>query len=418
MALYAGTTKVVADDCALGFSHFEKPASTIAATQVVVPAYAQVDTNEFTGYSVACGYGKIVVGTPQVEGPGFTGDIGAIQIMDLDGSNKITVQASTPVTNSDFGGRVAIHSKYVIVGCPTIGANQVYLYNHDGTGETILVGPETDTNIYFGYSIDVVQNKLIVGAYGEDTGTTNSGSIYIYDLSAANIANSVIKISNPDTRLNGYFGKNVAGGCGRFVVAADGNPNGNENSPNAKGVAYVYDLHGNLIKKINTPTNESFSGFGSYGSTTAIGSGRILLGAPFQDRGNVYSNPGEVWMYDLDGNYIKTLESSQWSTSGYFGQAVSVNEGIIAVGETNGNANEANDGAVHVFDLDGNLLEILPAATGDNEDYGYDIAIGNGKIVVGDPYYDGAQTNQGAAYIYTFEQNFNTLIDQTGEGYV
>lgn len=413
MALYAGTTKVVADDCALGFSHFEKPAGTIAATQVVVPAYAQLDASEATGFSVACGYGKIVVGIPQVES-GFS-DVGAIQIMDLDGSNKITVQASTPIANSDFGGSVAIHSKYVIVGCPTISTNQVYLYNHDGTGETILVGPETDTNIYFGYSIDVVQNKLIVGAYSEDTGTTNSGSVYIYDLSAANIANSVIKISNPDTQLNGYFGKSVAGGCGRIVVAAEGNSNGNGSG---EGVAYVYDLHGNLIKKINTPTNEGFSGFGTFDNATAIGSGRILLGAPYQDRGNVYSNVGEVWMYDLDGNYIKTLESSEWSVSGYFGQAVSVNEGIIAVGETNGNTGSTNAGAVHVFDLDGNLLEILPAADVDNEDYGYDIAIGSGRIVVGDPYYDDAQTNQGAAYIYTFEQNFNTLIDQTGEGYV
>ena len=415
MALYAGTTKVVADDCALGFSHFEKPAGTIAATQVVVPAYAQLDASEYTGYSVACGYGKIVVGTPQVEGPGFTSDVGAIQIMDLDGSNKITVQASTPITNSDFGGRVAIHSKYIIVGCPTISANQVYLYNHDGTGETILVGPETDTLIYFGYSIAVVHNKLIVGAYGEDTGTTDSGSVYIYDLSAANIANSVIKISNPDPEVNGYFGKNVAGGCGRFVVAAENNANGNGSGD---GVAYVYDLHGNLIKKINTPTNEGFSGFGAFGTTTAVGSGRILLGAPFQDRGNVYNGAGEVWMYDLDGNYIKTLESSEWSVSGYFGQAVSVNEGIIAVGETNGNTGSTNAGAVHVFDLDGNLLEILPAADVDNDDYGYDIAIGSGRIVVGDPFYDDSQTDQGAAYIYTFEQNFNTLIDQTGEGYV
>jgi hypothetical protein len=415
MALYAGTTKVVADDCALGFSHFEKPAGNVASTQVVVPAIGQLDANEYSGYSVAAGYGKIVVGTPQIEGPGsFDGDEGAIQIMDLDGSNKITVQASSSITNSDFGGSVAIHSKYVIVGCPVISTNQVYLYNHDGTGETILVGPEVDTAIYFGYSIAVVQNKLIVGAYGEDTGTTNSGSVYIYDLSAANIANSMIKISNPDPTLNGYFGKNVAGGCGRIVVAADGNPNGNGSG---KGVAYVYNLHGNLIKKINTPTNETFSGFGLNSNTTAVGSGRILLGAPYQDRGNVYSAVGEVWMYDLDGNYIKTLESSEWSTSGYFGNAVSVNEGIIAVGETNGNTLASNAGAVHLFDLNGNLLEILPAANVDNDDYGYDIAIGSGRIVVGDPFYDELQTNQGAAYIYTFEQNFNTLIDQTGEGY-
>jgi hypothetical protein len=411
MALYAGTTKVVADDCALGFSHFEKPAGTIAATQVVVPAYPNLNAAESTGYSVACGYGKIVVGIPQVQS-GFS-DVGAIQIMDLDGSNKITVQASTPITNSDFGGDVAIHSKYIIVGCTAIGTNQVYLYNHDGTGETILVGPETSTAIYFGYSIAVAHNKLIVGAYGEDTGTTDSGSAYIYDLSAANIANSVIKISNPDPEVSGYFGKSVAGGCGRFVVAAENNANGNENGD---GVAYVYDLHGNLIKKINTPTNEGFSGFGSKPPTTAVGSGRILLGAPNQDRGNVYSSVGEVWMYDLDGNYIKTLESSEWSTSGNFGSAVSVNEGIIAVGETNGGTSDV--GAVHVFDLDGNLLEILPAANVDNDDYGYDIAIGSGRIVVGDPNYDDVETNQGAAYIYTFEQNFNTLIDQTGEGYV
>jgi hypothetical protein len=413
MALYAGTTKVVADDCALGFSHFEKPAGTVASTQVVVPAAGQLDVSEYTGYNVACGYGKIVVGTPQVEFNGV--DVGAIQIMDLDGSNKITVQASTPVSNSDFGGSVAIHSKYIIVGCPIISANQVYLYNHDGTGETILVGPEVDTNIYFGYSIAVVHNKLIVGAYGEDTGTTNSGSIYMYDLSAANIANSMIKISNPDTTLNGYFGKNVAGGCGRFVVAADGNANGNENG---KGVAYVYDLHGNLIKKINTPTNETFSGFGLNNKQTAIGSGRILLGAPYQDRGNVYSAAGEVWMYDLDGNYIKTLESSEWSVSGYFGAAVSVNEGIIAVGETNGNTVVSDAGAIHLFDLDGNLLEILPAADAANDEFGYAVAIGSGRIVVGDPFFDGVENNQGAAYIYTFEQNFNTLIDQTGEGYV
>jgi len=427
MALYAGTTKVIADDCALGFSHFEKPAGTIESTRVTIPAYDTNDSYTNSGYAVAAGYGKIVTGTPQYE-PGLN-DIGAIEIMDLDGSNKLVITPSVAVTNEDFGRSVALHSKYVCVGTTTTSGEKVYIFNHDGTGEIILNNPDSPSSDAFGYQIAVVHNKLVVGAYRADIGGfTRAGKVYIYDLSAANIAASVITIENPDPILNGYFGGCVSGGCGRIVIGAQGNQDSQFGV--TSGCAYVYDLHGNLIKKIDSPQNYTSTGFASVGNRVSVGSGRILLSAYLAEQWDVITgqtvpfaitNMGRVYMYDLDGNYLgnyAAIESPDPQTNGYFGSSVSVNEGIVAIGAYG--EGTSSQGKTHIFDLDGNFIETLEGPNqGNSDSFGTAVAIGSGRIVVGDTGVDtGSNLDTGETYIYTFEQNFNTLIDQTGEGYV
>ena len=428
MALYAGTTKVVADDCALGFSHFEKPAGTIESTRVTVPALDPNDSATYSGIAVAAGYGKIVTGTSQVEP--FTTDQGAIEIMDLDGSNKLVITPNVPVDNQDFGRTVALHSKYVCVGTTNTVGEKVYIFNHDGTGEIILSNPDSPSSSAFGYQIAVVHNKLVVGAYRADIGgTTRAGKAYIYDLSAANIAASVITIENPNRVQNGYFGGSVAGGCGRIVVSAANNEDSQYGI--VSGCAYVYDLHGNFIKKIDNPQpTYTGTGFAGVGGRVSVGSGRILVSANLAEQWDPFtgqaipfasSNVGRVYMYDLDGNYLgnySAIHSPVQSTNGYFGQSVAVNEGIVAIGAVG--EGPASQGKTHIYDLGGNFIETLEAPNqGNAGSFGTAVAIGSGRIVVGDTAVDsGLQTDTGETYIYTFEQNFNTMIDQTGEGYV
>ena len=407
MALYAGTTKVVADDCALGFSHFEKPAGTIASTKITIPALDTSTSNTYTGWAIAAGYGKIAV-THRAANNGVTTDTGAVSIMDLDGSNQIDIYTSPLVSGLQLGQSVAIHSKYLCVGVGDQDRNEIYLFNHDGTGQTIITGPGGIQQHSYGYNLNVVHNKLVVGAINEDTGNTNAGSVYIYDLSAANIAASMITLANPDPFLNGYFGSAIGCGCGRIVIGAPNNDN--------VGAAYVYDLHGNLIKKIipqDEVVGDTNSAFAEW-NTISVGSGRILIGAYNADV-NGYAAQGAVYMYDLEGNYIKTIYCPDSTTfSAQFGFSTSVNEGIIVIGSI-GNPSDQ----VHVYDLDGNLLETIPTANSViNDSFGRNVFVGSGRIVVSDYLSDGLATNQGEAYIYTFEQNFNTLIDQTGEGYV
>jgi hypothetical protein len=59
-------------------------------------------------------------------------------------------------------------------------------------------------------------------------------------------------------------------------------------------------------------------------------------------------------------------------------------------------------GSAYIFDLDGTQLAKITASDGaENSLFGVSVAIGNGRIVVGDPSHDvGANNDQGSAYIY------------------
>ena len=124
-------------------------------------------------------------------------------------------------------------------------------------------------------------------------------------------------------------------------------------------------------------------------------------------------NSGSVYIYDLDGNEVGILTASDGDVNDEFGHSVAVGSGRIVVGaydnDINGNANQ---GAVYIYDLDGNEVGIITASDGaPNDEFGNSVAVGEGKIVGGSPRRNSNSViDSGAIYIYN-TQKFDHILD-------
>ena len=87
--------------------------------------------------------------------------------------------------NDYFGTSVAIHGDYCAVGAYGYGLNvgRVVVYRWSGLAWEYLssLSPLETTGSSFGFSLDMSDEFLVVGAPIEDVGADNTGSVYLYE---------------------------------------------------------------------------------------------------------------------------------------------------------------------------------------------------------------------------------------------
>ena len=261
------------------------------------------------------------------------------------------------------------------------------------SNETKITASDGDFGDNFGVSVAAGSGRIVVGAYNDDDNGTNSGSAYIFDLDG----NQLTKITASNGDLGDQFGFSVAAGSGRIVVGA---PNNDANG-NSSGAAYLFDLDGNQLG-IMTASNGAQGD--SFGDSVAAGSGRIVVGAPDNDANGTSS--GSAYIFDLDGNQLGIMTASDGAQSDLFGISVAVGSGRIVVGARGDDDNGSTSGSAYIFDLDGNQLTKITASDGAAGDFfGFSVAAGSGRIVVGAYGDDDNGSSSGSAYIFDLDGN-------------
>ena len=375
------------------------------------------DSGDLYGTSVAIGSNKIAIGSPSDDDTAFAS--GAVYVYDLDGTNKVKIKASVPVSSEGYGdGALAVGAGKILVGAKSSPGSSsaegaVYVYDLDGTNE-VKITPSDAASLTtfgsaggeFGLSVAVGGDKIIVGAPAVDvrlvrTGGNNfhAGKAYIYDLDGTN----EIMIYPHDLASGNAFGSSVAFGCGQFAV---GSPYEGPPGANNQGAVYTFDLNGNSLKKIKaeTPpsiTNPNYWATTTFGSSVAIRSGRLFVGDKdiFKNVGSPSKyNVGALYVFSLNGAQIATTPSSDFEDGDRFAAHISVESGRIVAGAKFNDANGSNAGAAYVLDLDGIQRNKLMASDGAAGDFfGGSVAVGSGRIVIGA---SAKNSNTGAIYIY------------------
>jgi len=143
-----------------------------------------------------------------------------------------------------------------------------------------------------------------------------------------------------------------------------------------------------------------------FGRAVSIEGDTILVGAPFDTGGAVFS--GAAYAFGFDG--------SQWAletifavadTDDAFGFAVALSGARSAFGAPGHVEAQTASGAVYVFDFDGQdwvqqaILTAIGASDGDK--FGSAIALDGIRIVAGAPFDDERGTDAGAAYVFEFD---------------
>ncbi|HHZ98286.1 MAG TPA: hypothetical protein EYN68_01745, partial [Candidatus Marinimicrobia bacterium] len=335
----------------------------------------------------------------------------------------------------------------------------VYVYKRTGTTweqEAYIKASNSEANDYFGNSVALDGDTLVVGAYGEDSNQTTitndnstassnnsnsrSGAVYVYKRTGTTwTQEAYVKASNSEA--TDWFGSSVALDGDTLAVGAykeessqttitnDNSTASSDNSNNRSGAVYVYKRTGTTwaqeayVKASNSEATDEF------GYSVALDNDTLAVGVRDEDSNqttitndnstassnNSSSASGAVYVYKRTGTtweqeaYVK---ASNNDASDVFGYRVALDGDTLAVGAfgedsnqttiTNDNStassnNSSDDsGAVYVYKRTGTTWAqeaYVKASNNDASDlFGYYVALDGDTLAVGADYEDSNQT--------------------------
>jgi hypothetical protein len=302
-----------------------------------------------------------------------------------------------PSTNVQVGAQqgysVALDGNIAVVGAPSddVGAYDSGVVKvYDATTGALmhtLTNPSPASSDHFGSAVSISGTRVVVGAYGDDSGATDAGSAYFYDLARATPTAPIVTITNPAPAMNDGFGFAVGISGTRIVVTAPRDANGS----NYSGRAYIYDFAATAgPTPLLVVTNPSSTSNDRFGHAAAISGTHIVIGTRQGANGDL--GQGNAYVYDFASASpalpVATLVNPGSSSSDYFGSAVGIFGMKVVIGAERDDTGALNAGVAHVYDL-GSLSPSLPALTltnpgaAANEYFGSAVAISGSHVAVG-----------------------------------
>ncbi len=371
------------------------------------------DPGDTFGKSIALSGNLLIVGAPReksgatgingIQSDNKTSNAGAVYVFRRSGSSW-TQEAYIKADNTDeddlFGSSVSTDGDRIAVGASqedSLVANSggVYVFRHASNiwvQEAHLKASNLSGYTFFGASVSLSGDLLVVGAIGESSNSTGvngdqdntsaiaSGAAYVYRYSADSwTQEAYLKASNTAAadrfgQIVAVSGDTIAASAGREGSGATGvNGDQKNNDQQKSGAAYVFRHNGSnwsqeaYIKASNTDENDNF------GVGLALHDDMLIVAADLEDSPSsgvdgVEDNTG-------DGNgaaYLFRRSDKEWSQTSYikasntgnqdnFGFSIAVSENAAVVGavledsnadgvnDVENNNGASNSGAVYLF---------------------------------------------------------------------
>ena len=359
--------------------------------------------SDLYGNDVAIGTSKIVIGAYLDDDGGSAS--GSAYIYDHDGSNQVKITASDAAADDEFGKSVGIGGTIIVVGSKGVGlaatnAGKVYIFDLSGNQLGIVTASDGAVGDSLGLSVAVGTSKFVAGAPYDDDDGSASGSAYIFDHDGSN----QVKITASDASSGDYFGYSV--GIGATIIAVGAR------AASTGGALYLFDHSGNQLQKINP--SDSASG-DNFGWDVSVGPTKIIVGAWSDD-----SSQGSAYIYDIDGTNEIKLTASDGAASDYYGYSVAAGPTYVFVGAYQDDDDGViNSGSVYRYELDGsNETKLNSNDPQSNGKFGHSVAVGSGKVLIGER--DGDGTNaDGSGAAHLFNENVGSHLDNiTGDLFI
>lgn len=267
--------------------------------------------------------------------------------------------------------------------------------------------PHMLDNQYFGKSIAMDSNYLVVGVYGYEN---NAGCVYIYKF-VGSVWNYVARLSASDKEADDYFGYSVGISGNTIVVGAYGDDDNGSNS----GAVYVFEKPQNgWTNSTQTAKLKASDGAADdlFGKSVAISGNDIIVGSVWDDDNGsfsgsayVFSKPLNGWTNATETAKLKALDGSQGNQFGY---SVAISGSTILVGTNKDNDNGSNSGSAYIFQKPLNgwistsfyVAKLKPADGASGDNFGISVSISNDVAVIGANQNDDAGSNSGSAYVF------------------
>ncbi len=322
------------------------------------------------------------------------------QVHAQDFTEDLKLTASDAASPDLFGWSVAMNNGVVVVGSPLdddqgFNSGSAYLYDAAAGTEllklTAVDGADRDE---FGFSVDMADGIVVVGAYLDDDHGSGSGSAYLFD---ATTGMQLAKLTASDAMAGVNFGWSVAIDGGIVAVSAVGD----NVFGFASGSVYLFDAAtGVQISKLAPNDGE---GFDLFGFSVDIDGDTLVIGAP--GGGDQGSGSGSAYTFNAaTGMQISKLLSSDGETGHRFGVSVAIDDGIAVVGAPSTREFGPDTGSAYIFDaITGTQSAKLNASDATfRDEFGTSVGIDNGIVAVGAVGEDDFMSaNFGTAYLFS-----------------
>ncbi len=381
------------------------------------------------GWAVAIDGDIAVVGAVNDDARGT--DSGSVYILGFDGSGWDEADKIVPAgirTNDAFGDAVGISGNTIVVGAPGdddsgSGAGSVFVFeliNSVWTQSALLVPPPPADGDNFGSSVGIDGDTIVVGAMLDDDNGSNAGKAYIYRRVAGDWTLEA-SFQSDDIAEFDRFGKDVAVSGDRVLISCDSD----DDLGSASGSAYVFTRVGSVWTQTAKLLASDGDEDDQFGERLDIDQDTIIIGARYDDAMGTWSGSAYIFEYDGVGwNEQIKLNAFDARSSEFFGHDVAIHNGRALVGAWGQNDPFGifNAGAAYAYSRtsEGWTLDRKIVAS-DQEGwdfFGYSVAISSEHAIIGadgnDDFWWGEDA--GAVYMITLNCEASCPADLNSDG--
>jgi len=417
-----------------------------------IVASDRINNTEF-GRAVSISNNYAVVGVrledKDADGKNLLNDAGAAYIFERGTDNKWKqvqkIVASDRTQGDNFGWSVAISGNTIIVGSiydrkDVTGRNEAsaegsaYVFDRNSDGvwkqtQKLVASSRTGYN-YFGTSVSIDGNIIVVGAPGHSRDSTerqegyvgDAGAVFVFEKRGNNWRRTYKLIAN-DRQLGDNLGNSVVI-KGNYVIAGswgqDFDANGGGTRMEGSGAAYIWERMSDdkwtraqkLVASDRTPYDEFGYSVAIDGDNAVVGARRVTLNPKNEDN-DAYSGEAYIFSRNENGEWkeVMSIIPSDRKTGDKFGSSVGVSGNYAIIGSPMGDTKNPDVGAIYIYwkNPAGQWVSSQKISSSDQGIYsgfGDAVAIHRGFIISGAPveHRDVSGKNEfsnaGAAYIF------------------
>jgi len=379
------------------------------------------NANDSFGISVAIDGNTAVVGAYQNDSNGS--DCGAAYVYEFTGSQWIEKQklvSSDGSANDQFGRSVAIEGNSIVVGSYYGDSNEpntgsAYVFSRLGsvwTQQQKLIAPDAATNDRFGCSVAIDNNTIVIGAYRRNIYT---GCAYVFTRTSSNWSFQQ-KLTASDAETGDYFGYSVAIDNNTIII---GVPYDDYSGLDYTGSAYLYKKQDTTWLEQDILRASDSSQMAHFGNSVAIDGNWAVIGAYECNIENTNTAGAAYVFANTDAGWVEQQKLFDANSPAYgedFGWAVAIKNDTILAGCVNDSVNGKQAGAVFEFVRTGSTWvqsDRLTAGDANTDDkFGSSLALSGRHIIIGAPYNSNNGKSTGSAYIF---DNFPGDLDADGD---
>lgn len=364
-------------------------------------------SGDLFGYSVAVGGDVAIVGAHGNQDNGTNS--GSAYIFRRSGSTWLLEQKLVPNDGAaldHFGVSVAISGDVALVGAHIendggvgTGSGSVYVFRWNGASwaqeQKLLPGDGAPFD-FFGFSVAIDGHVAVVGAYGNDDSGAFTGSAYVFRGTGSTWVEEQ-KLIAADGAAGDQFGFSVSiSGDIVLVGAARDGDDGSES-----GSAYVFRSSGSTWVQEQKLTADDAAAGDRFGGQVSVSGDAALVGAAGDDDNGsayVFRAAGSTWAQE------QKLLADDGASGDALGGAVAISGDHVVLGAVGDDDNGLGAGSAYVFRGSGSTWtqeEKLLASDGESgAGFGFSVAIGGDRALVGAWHESTNGTNAGAAYVF------------------